>query len=213
VVLFDEMEKAHPDVFNILLQLLDDGRLTDSKGNVVNFRNTIIIFTSNIGSQEIQSLDPSDAMSIKESVMNQLRARFRPEFLNRIDEFVTFRSLGMEQLVPIVSLELNKVEKRLADRKLSLSVTDGAKQWLAEVGHDPTFGARPLKRTIQREVETAIAKGILAGTYPSGSTILVDARPGDAHLTITPVIDAKAAAAAPGPAKPAAFDSEENVMQ
>jgi ATP-dependent Clp protease ATP-binding subunit ClpB len=220
VVLFDEMEKAHPDVFNILLQLLDDGRLTDSKGNVVNFRNTIVIFTSNIGSMEIQSMNPDDSFAIKESVMALLRAKFRPEFLNRIDEFVTFKSLGMEELLPIVSLELAKVEKRLADRKLSLSVTDGAKQWLAEVGHDPTFGARPLKRTIQREVETAVAKGILGGVYPAGSTILIDARPGDAKLTITSFIDASAttsgavtATDAAAKTSPAAFENDANIMQ
>ena len=195
VVLFDEMEKAHPDVFNILLQLLDDGRLTDSKGNVVNFRNTIVIFTSNIGSQDILGMvSTADHESVKQRVMDALRAKFRPEFLNRIDEFVTFNSLGLEQLVPIVSLELDKVAARLTDRKLSLSVTDGAKQWLAEVGFDPSYGARPLKRTIQREVETPVAKGILAGKYPSGSTILIDAVPGDAALTISTVIDVQSEA-------------------
>jgi len=185
VVLFDEMEKAHPDVFNILLQLLDDGRLTDNKGNVVNFRNTIVIFTSNIGSMEVAALDQSNAELVRSTTMDALKARFRPEFLNRIDEFVTFKSLGMEQLGPIVSLELLKVEKRLLDRKLSLSLTDGAKMWLAERGYDPVYGARPLKRTIQRELETPIAQAILGSTYPEGSTIIVDARPGDSKLTIT----------------------------
>ena len=190
VVLFDEMEKAHPDVFNILLQLLDDGRLTDSKGNVVNFRNTIVIFTSNIGSQDISSLGPTAASSlVKETTMAALRSRFRPEFLNRIDEFVTFRPLELEQMVPIVGLELQKVAKRLEDRKLGLSVTDGAKLWLAELGYDPIYGARPLKRTIQREVETHIAKGILGGKYSPGSTLLVHADKGDIALTITPVLD------------------------
>eukprot|EP00598_Pedospumella_elongata_P011640 CAMPEP_0185007566 /NCGR_PEP_ID=MMETSP1098-20130426/87435_1 /TAXON_ID=89044 /ORGANISM="Spumella elongata, Strain CCAP 955/1" /LENGTH=889 /DNA_ID=CAMNT_0027535913 /DNA_START=138 /DNA_END=2807 /DNA_ORIENTATION=- len=187
VVLFDEMEKAHPEVFNILLQLLDDGRLTDSKGNVVNFRNTIVIFTSNVGSAEIAHLNTTNPAAIKEASMNALRRQFRPEFLNRIDEFVTFNSLGMEQLVPIVSLELEKVNKRLADRKLALQATDGAKQWLAVTGYDPAYGARPIKRTIQREVETPIAKGILGGMYPAKSTVLLDAKPGDAELTITSV--------------------------
>lgn len=185
VVLFDEMEKAHPDVFNILLQLLDDGRLTDNKGNVVNFRNTIVIFTSNIGSMEVSALDQSNTELVRATTMEALKARFRPEFLNRIDEFVTFKPLGMDQLGPIVSLELQKVEKRLLDKKLSLSLTDGAKMWLAERGYDPVYGARPLKRTIQRELETPIAQGILGSSYPEGSTILVDARPGDSRLTIT----------------------------
>lgn len=192
VVLFDEMEKAHPEVFNILLQLLDDGRLTDSKGNVVNFRNTIVIFTSNVGSSEISMLENKDPASVQAATMLALKQKFKPEFLNRIDEFVTFNSLDMEQLVPIVSLELHKVNKRLADRELSLTATDGAKQWLAELGYDPTYGARPIKRTIQREVETPIAKGILGGLYPPKSTILIDARPGDGHLTITSVADANA---------------------
>jgi ATP-dependent Clp protease ATP-binding subunit ClpB len=189
VVLFDEMEKAHPDVFNILLQLLDDGRLTDSKGNVVNFRNTIVIFTSNIGSQEIMYLDSSDKAAVKSTVMAALKQKFKPEFLNRIDEFVTFNSLGIEQLAPIVSLELEKVAARLSDRKLSLAVTDSGKVWLANAGYDPAYGARPLKRTIQREVETPVAQGILGGRYPSGSTILIDARPGDNQLTITSVLN------------------------
>ncbi len=187
VVLFDEMEKAHPEVFNILLQLLDDGRLTDSKGNVVNFRNTIVIFTSNVGSAEIAHLNTTNPAAIKEASMNALRRQFRPEFLNRIDEFVTFNSLGMEQLVPIVSLELDKVNKRLADRKLVLQATEGAKQWLAVTGYDPAYGARPIKRTIQREVETPIAKGILGGKYPAKSTVLLDAKPLDAAITITAV--------------------------
>jgi ATP-dependent Clp protease ATP-binding subunit ClpB len=187
VVLFDEMEKAHPEVFNILLQLLDDGRLTDSKGNVVNFRNTIVIFTSNVGSAEIAQLDTSDPAAIKAATMVALRQKFRPEFLNRIDEFVTFNSLGMGQLVPIVSLELEKVNKRLSERGLSLTATEGAKQWLAEAGHDPSYGARPIKRTIQREVETPIAKGILGSKFPAKSTILLDAHEGDGELTITSV--------------------------
>lgn len=165
------MEKAHPDVFNILLQLLDDGRLTDSKGNVVNFRNTIVIFTSNVGSQDIIS-SAGDYDDIKDKVMSAMRAKFKPEFLNRIDEFVTFSPLGMDQLTSIVELELQKVALRLKERKLSLSVTDGAKAWLAEAGYDPVYGARPLKRTIQREVETPIAKGILGGEYVDSASIV-----------------------------------------
>lgn len=217
VVLFDEMEKAHPEVFNILLQLLDDGRLTDSKGNLVNFRNTIIIFTSNVGSAEISSMNLTDPTLVQEATMGALRRQFRPEFLNRIDEFVTFNSLGMEQLVPIVSLELEKVNLRLGDRGLRLSATEGAKQWLAERGHDPAYGARPLKRTIQREVETPIAKGILRGDYQKGSTVMIDARSGDASLTITPVFDANVDAADDEARNVSVggtlFGDEDNIMQ
>jgi ATP-dependent Clp protease ATP-binding subunit ClpB len=193
VVLFDEMEKAHPDVFNILLQLLDDGRLTDSKGNTVNFRNCIIIFTSNVGSTDIMNMDLGDEELVRTRVMDALKARFRPEFLNRIDEFVTFKSLGMDQIVPIVGLELEKVNKRLAARKLSLSVTESAKSWLATLGYDPAYGARPLKRTIQREVETPVAKLILAGKFPEGSTVLIDAQPGSDRLDISSVVNAEIA--------------------
>ena len=192
VVLFDEMEKAHPDVFNILLQLLDDGRLTDSKGNVVNFRNTVIIFTSNVGSTDIldiagDSSSGGDPELVKSRVMAALQARFRPEFLNRIDEFVTFSSLGMAQLQGIVSLELQRVAKRLTEKELSLSVTDGAKEWLAQKGFDPVYGARPLKRTIQREVETPLAKLILAGSFEKGGGVAIDGKVGDPRLEFTPV--------------------------
>lgn len=186
VVLFDEMEKAHPDVFNILLQLLDDGRLTDSKGNVVNFKNTIVIFTSNVGSADILNLSGSDNRSeLKSRVMSALQIRFRPEFLNRIDEFVIFESLGEKELLSIVSLEIDKVSKRLATRDIHLSVTDSAKSWLGGLGFDPSFGARPLKRTIQREVETPLAQGILGGKFQSGSSILIDAKAGDDKLSFT----------------------------
>jgi len=187
VVLFDEMEKAHPEVFNLLLQLLDDGRLTDSKGNVVNFRNTIIIFTSNVGSQEIQALDVKSDEAVRAATMMALRARFRPEFLNRIDEFINFKSLSMDELIPIVDLELKKVRQRLVEKELQLTATDSAKQWLGERGFDPVYGARPLKRTIQREVETPVAKNILSRAYLPNTTIILDARPGDAALTITAV--------------------------
>jgi len=217
VVLFDEMEKAHPDVFNILLQLLDDGRLTDSKGNLVNFRNTIVIFTSNVGSQDILDIDPSDSEKVRDRVMAALQAKFRPEFLNRIDEFVTFKSLGREQLAGIVSIELERVSKRLIDRELTLSVTEGAKAWLAERGYDPVYGARPLKRTIQREVETPVAKMLLAGSFPSGSAVFLDARPGDPRLTITsvPAAGAGAGAGAGAEGKMAALpvSSEGNILQ
>ena len=216
VILFDEMEKAHPEVFNILLQLLDDGRLTDSKGNTVNFRNCIVIFTSNVGSSAIQDMDLSNEDLVRSRVMDALKARFKPEFLNRIDEFVTFKSLGMDQLVPIVGLELAKVNQRLQARKLTLKATDRAKAWLAEVGYDPAYGARPLKRTIQREVETPIAKLILAGKFSEGSTVLVDAPPGCDKLEITSALNADATVAASSSASKASVvdaDKEENIMQ
>lgn len=163
VVLFDEMEKAHPDVFNLLLQLLDDGRLTDSKGNVVNFRNTIVIFTSNVGSSEISAAGLHEKESMRTATMLALRQRFRPEFLNRIDEFVVFSPLTMHEMAPIVQLELAKVRRRLEDKQLGLAATDGALHWLAKRGFDPVYGARPLKRAIQREVETPLAQALLAG--------------------------------------------------
>jgi len=186
VVLFDEMEKAHPDVFNILLQLLDDGRLTDSKGNVVNFRNTIIIFTSNVGSREIleKGVQGKDAETTA-AVMAALRQQFRPEFLNRIDEFVTFRSLGKEQLRSIVDLEMRRVQARLSEKELVVEMTDAAKDWLADVAYDPAFGARPLKRTVVREVETPLAKLLLSKKIPAGSKIKMDKRAAESHLHIT----------------------------
>merc|ERR1712023_279074 len=196
VLLFDEMEKAHPDVFNILLQLLDDGRLTDSKGNTVNFRNCIVIFTSNVGSSSILdvedgAVDVTDSQikqgMIKDRVMQALREKFRPEFLNRIDEFITFKSLGLAELVPIVQLELMKVNERLQEKKLTLQATDAAKEWLANIGYDPSYGARPLKRTIQRNIETPIAKVILSGEAKANTIILIDKSSGDNELTITVV--------------------------
>mmetsp|Transcript_21801 Transcript_21801/g.19860 ORF Transcript_21801/g.19860 Transcript_21801/m.19860 type:complete len:773 (+) Transcript_21801:733-3051(+) len=216
VVLFDEMEKAHPEVFNVLLQLLDDGRLTDSKGNIVNFKNTIIIFTSNIGSMDILDSQSNNAL-VKTKVMEALRTKFRPEFLNRIDEFVTFKSLGLNELIPIVSLELSKVSKRLLDKEINLSVTDGAKLWLGELGFDSNFGARPLKRTIQREVETPIAQGILSKKFIAGSTILIDAKQGDERLTITSFVDADINSSSnvknDKVSTSTTLDDDENVMQ
>ena len=215
VVLFDEMEKAHPEVFNILLQLLDDGRLTDSKGNTVNFRNCIIIFTSNIGSTEIMNMDLSDDSSVRARVLEALKQRFRPEFLNRIDEFVTFKSLGMEQIIPIVGLELQKVNKRLLAKKLSLKATDRAKEWLARRGYDPSYGARPLKRTIQREVETPIAKMMLGNLFPEGSTVLVDAAPDSDKLQITAVHsgDIDVSGSSSKKTEDIGVDFDENIMQ
>eukprot|EP00566_Odontella_aurita_P003297 CAMPEP_0113541348 /NCGR_PEP_ID=MMETSP0015_2-20120614/8982_1 /TAXON_ID=2838 /ORGANISM="Odontella" /LENGTH=1000 /DNA_ID=CAMNT_0000441245 /DNA_START=130 /DNA_END=3132 /DNA_ORIENTATION=- /assembly_acc=CAM_ASM_000160 len=178
VLLFDEMEKAHPDVFNVMLQMLDDGRVTDSKGHVVNFRNTVIIFTSNVGSQDILDLAGSsevgDQEIMKERVTNAMKEKFKPEFLNRIDEFVVFNSLSKKDLREIVKLESARLEKRLEERKMRMVVTEGALDYLADVGFDPVYGARPLKRTIQRELETVVARGILAGEYADGDTLVVD---------------------------------------
>lgn len=176
VILFDEIEKAHPDVFNIMLQILDDGRLTDAQGHTVDFRNTIIIMTSNIGSQYILDLagDDSRYSEMQERVMEAMRANFRPEFLNRIDEIIIFHSLRRDQLREIVKLQVQRLEQRLGDRKMSLRFSEAALDFLAEVGYDPVYGARPLKRAIQRELETQIAKAILRGEFHDGDTLFVD---------------------------------------
>lgn len=176
VVLFDEIEKAHPDVFNIFLQILDDGRVTDAQGHTVDFKNTIIIMTSNIGSQYIFELGGNEELyeEMRSRVMEAMRASFRPEFLNRVDEIIIFHSLKREELRQIVNLQISRLEKRLSERKISLKLSDAALDFLAEVGYDPVYGARPLKRAIQRELETQIAKAILRGEFTEGDTIFVD---------------------------------------
>ncbi|WP_216904600.1 ATP-dependent chaperone ClpB [Synechococcus sp. CCY 9618] len=176
VILFDEVEKAHPDVFNVMLQILDDGRVTDGQGRTVDFTNTVLILTSNIGSASILDLagDPARFGEMEKRVNEALRAHFRPEFLNRLDESIIFRSLREEELRQIVVLQVQRLQQRLEDRKLSLRLEEEALDWLAGVGYDPVYGARPLKRAIQRELETPIAKAILAGRFPAGSTIAVD---------------------------------------
>jgi ATP-dependent Clp protease ATP-binding subunit ClpB len=174
VVLFDEIEKAHPDVFNVLLQVLDDGRLTDGKGRNVDFRNTILIMTSNVASDYIQEATRRGEID-KDRLMQSLRATFRPEFLNRIDEIVTFKSLGPEQIHKIVDIQLKDLQRRLAERKITLSLTDSARDRLAEQGYDPVFGARPLKRTIQRMIENPLAVEVLAARYRDGDHVVVDA--------------------------------------
>merc|ERR1739841_378759 len=167
VILFDEVEKAHPDVFNVMLQILDDGRVTDGQGRTVDFTNTVLILTSNIGSQSILELagDPEQHGAMESRVNDALRAHFRPEFLNRLDDQIIFHSLRREELRQIVTLQVERLRRRLAERKLELSLSDGAADWLANAGYDPVFGARPLKRAVQRELETPIAKSILAGLY------------------------------------------------
>jgi ATP-dependent Clp protease ATP-binding subunit ClpB len=176
VILFDEIEKAHPDVFNIMLQILDDGRVTDSQGRTVDFKNTVIIMTSNIGSQYILDVvgDDQHYEEMRSRVMEAMRANFRPEFLNRIDEIIIFHGLQKSELRQIVQLQVKRLADRLADRKMSLHLSDAALDFLAEVGYDPVFGARPLKRAIQRELETQIAKAILRGEFHDGDTIYVD---------------------------------------
>jgi ATP-dependent Clp protease ATP-binding subunit ClpB len=175
VVLFDEVEKAHPDVFNVMLQILDDGRVTDGQGRTVDFTNTILILTSNIGSASILDLagDPARHGEMEKRVNEALRGHFRPEFLNRLDESIIFHSLKAEELRQIVELQVKRLARRLEEKKLGLQVDGPALDWLAGVGYDPVYGARPLKRAIQRELETPIAKAILAGTFAAGATIAV----------------------------------------
>ena len=177
VVLFDEVEKAHPDVFNVLLQVLDDGRITDSQGRTVDFKNTILIMTSNIGSSYLlDGIDENGDIKpeAEEMVMNDLRAHFRPEFLNRLDETIMFRPLTKDNVYSIISLLVNDINKRLADKELRIELTEAAKQLVVEGGYDPTYGARPLKRYLQKNVETEAAKLILEGNVGSGDTILID---------------------------------------
>jgi len=175
VVLFDEVEKAHPDVFNVMLQILDDGRVTDGQGRTVDFTNTILILTSNIGSQSILDLagDPARHSEMEARVNEALRGHFRPEFLNRLDETIIFHSLRAEELRQIVELQVQRLARRLQEKKLGLQINTDALDWLAGVGYDPVYGARPLKRAIQRELETPIAKAILASSFAAGSTIAV----------------------------------------
>jgi ATP-dependent Clp protease ATP-binding subunit ClpB len=188
VVLFDEVEKAHPDIFNILLQVLDDGRITDSQGRSVSFANTVIVMTSNIGSETIintllgetankKNTSPSSE-KMRLEVTNALRTHFRPEFLNRIDETVIFEPLPKEALRSIVSIQIQRIEQMLADRKLKIDISDKALDYIANVGYDPVYGARPLKRAIQRELQNPIATKILENTFLPGDTICIDAPDG-----------------------------------
>jgi ATP-dependent Clp protease ATP-binding subunit ClpB len=176
VVLFDEIEKAHPDVFNVLLQILDDGRLTDGQGRTVDFKNVVLIMTSNIGSQVIVELSGSQHAEMEARVMEALRAHFKPEFLNRVDDVAIFRQLERKHLDRIVDIQLARVRKLLAERRIELELTDEAKRLLAEKGYDPHYGARPLKRVIQRMVQDPLAMKILEGAFPDGSKVVADAR-------------------------------------
>jgi ATP-dependent Clp protease ATP-binding subunit ClpB len=181
VILFDEVEKAHPDVFNVLLQVLDDGRITDSQGRTVDFKNTIVIMTSNIGSRFLLEGVVGDTIpeNVRESVMAELRTAFRPEFLNRIDETILFKPLTLEEIGSIVDLLLIDLNKRLADRRVTVALDKKAREWAAEKGYDPVFGARPLRRYLQRQIETRLARGLIGGEIAEGSTVTFSVKDGE----------------------------------
>ena len=184
VVLFDEVEKAHGDVFNVLLQVLDDGRLTDGQGRTVDFSNTIIVLTSNLGSQFLSNMGEGQKVEdIEPQVMEVVRAHFRPEFLNRLDEIILFHRLGAEHMAPIVDIQVARVAKLLKDRKVTLELTEGARNWLGRVGYDPVYGARPLKRAVQKYLQDPLAEMILSGQVPDGSTVKVDEGDGKLELS------------------------------
>ncbi len=185
VVLFDEVEKAHSDVFNVLLQVLDDGRLTDGQGRVVDFSNTLIILTSNLGSQYLANLpDGAEPATVEKDVMDVVRGHFRPEFLNRLDEIILFHRLGQEHMAPIVQIQVGRVQKLLADRKITLDLSDAALRWLGRVGYDPVYGARPLKRAVQRYLQDPLAEMLLEGKLPDGATLGIDEGDGKLNMTI-----------------------------
>jgi ATP-dependent Clp protease ATP-binding subunit ClpB len=184
--LFDEIEKAHPDVFNALLQVLDDGRLTDSQGHTVDFRNTIVIMTSNIGSPlmlEGIGKDGSFLEGVREQVMDELRRCFRPEFLNRVDEIVLFTPLSVQQIGAIVSVQADRLRNRLNERKITLDLDEQALNFIAEAAYDPVYGARPLKRYMQHRLETPLAKAIVGGTVREGQRVLVTVTDGTLGFT------------------------------
>ena len=190
VVLFDEVEKAHPDVFNVLLQILEDGRLTDGHGRTVDFKNTVIIMTSNLGTQEFEKQaigfareTKGERQRLQSAVETSLKQTFRPEFLNRIDDVIIFEPLTQEQIRQIVDLLIKEVQKRLSEHKITIELTEEAKSWLSKEGFDPAFGARPLRRTIQRYVENPLAQKLLAGDFSEGSHVMVDLK--GAELTFT----------------------------
>ncbi|MCW2244115.1 ATP-dependent chaperone ClpB [Azospirillum canadense] len=200
VVLFDEVEKAHPDVFNVLLQVLDDGRLTDGQGRTVDFRNVVIIMTSNLGSEVLASQpEGQDSSAVRDEVMEVVRAHFRPEFLNRLDEILLFHRLDRSHMGGIVKIQLGRLVKMLADRDITLEVDDAATQWLAEAGYDPVYGARPLKRVIQRELQNPLATMILEGRVADGQTVKVGAEGGELTINGLPVSAQVRSAAAAGP--------------
>jgi ATP-dependent Clp protease ATP-binding subunit ClpB len=185
VVLFDEVEKAHSDVFNVLLQVLDDGRLTDGQGRVVDFSNTLIILTSNLGSQYLSNMTEGQSVTdVEPLVMDAVRAHFRPEFLNRLDEIILFHRLSQEHMAPIVDIQVARVQDLLKDRKITLDLTDAARRWLGRVGYDPVYGARPLKRAVQRYLADPLAEKLLAGEVLDGSTVKVDEGDGELRMVL-----------------------------
>jgi len=176
VVLFDEIEKAHPDVFNVLLQVLDDGRLTDGQGRTVDFRNTLIVMTSNLGSEYlVNQAEGEDTEAVRDQVMAEVRSAFRPEFLNRVDEIILFHRLKRENMGRIVDIQMVRLAKLLEDRKITLQLDAKARDWLAEKGYDPAYGARPLKRAIQKAVQDPLAELILSGKIKDGETVVISA--------------------------------------
>jgi ATP-dependent Clp protease ATP-binding subunit ClpB len=178
VILFDEIEKAHPDVFNVLLQILDDGRLTDSKGRVVDFKNTVLIMTSNLGSREMQAAE-GDEKQAREAVVQVLRDYFKPEFLNRIDDIVVFRQLSREHIAEIIDVQLGKLRQMLEERGITLELDDSARELLIKEGYDPVYGARPLKRAIQTQLQNPLAVSLLSGEIAAGQTVRVSADNGE----------------------------------
>jgi ATP-dependent Clp protease ATP-binding subunit ClpC len=183
VILFDEIEKAHPEVWNALLQILDDGRLTDGQGNVVDFRNTVLIMTSNLGTEFVrrsgslgflQRAASDSEREAEEKIQNALKSTFRPEFLNRIDEIIMFSPLGVEEMEQIVDLQMAEVRERLNEYGIEIEITPQARKWLAEVGYDPSFGARPLKRAIQKYIESPLSVEILSGKFKDGGKVIAD---------------------------------------
>jgi len=185
IVLFDEIEKAHPDVWNALLQVMEDGRLTDGQGHIVDFRNTVVIMTSNIGTEFAQKggalgfmrpgeADTPDEQEAHQKIQKNLKETFRPEFLNRIDEIIIFHTLSQEQVKQIVEFQMKEISARLAEQGLTVELTEAARKWLAEEGYDPQFGARPLKRTLQRRVESPLSIQLLNGVFQSGDTVVID---------------------------------------
>lgn len=198
VVLFDEIEKAHPDVFNVLLQVLDDGRLTDGQGRTVDFRNVVIIMTSNLGSEFlVMQQEGEDSSAVHSEVMQVVRSHFRPEFLNRIDEIILFHRLRRQDMGAIVDIQFRRLGRLLEDRKITLRLTEAGRAWLAEKGYDPAYGARPLKRVIQKNVQDPLAEMLLAGAIADGQTIEVSAEGGELTLDGRPVVKGLAETAPP----------------
>jgi ATP-dependent Clp protease ATP-binding subunit ClpB len=183
VILFDEIEKAHPDVFNVLLQVLDDGRLTDGQGHTVDFRNTLIVMTSNLGADFlVNQPEGQDTDAVRDQVMAVVRSAFRPEFLNRVDEIILFHRLKREQMSRIVDIQLRRLAKLLEERKITLALDPAAREWLADKGYDPAYGARPLKRAIQKAVQDPLAELILSGKVKDGETVKINVAPGKQAL-------------------------------